>query len=258
MPDPTIRTEINPSGLATVTLNRPEVHNAFNDTLINELASALKELAADASLRAIVLAGEGTSFCAGADLEWMRRTAGYSPEQNYEDALALAELLRLLDTLPKPTIAAVQGAAYGGGAGLVACCDIAIASERATFAFPEVRLGLIPAIISPYVIAAVGARQARRYFLSGERFGASEAHRIGLVHQVNPEESLQSAVEAAGAGIGKGGPAAVRAAKELIRAISSHADEKTLPEETARSISAMRASEEASRRIQAFLEKRKP
>jgi methylglutaconyl-CoA hydratase len=258
MPDATIRTEINSSGLAVVTLNRPKVHNAFNDALVGELTSTLKKLAADDSLRAVVLAGEGRSFCAGADLEWMRRAAAYSPEQNFEDALALAELLGLLDTLPKPTIAAVQGAAYGGGAGLVACCDIAIASEQAVFAFSEVRLGLIPAAISPYVITAIGVRQARRYFLSGERFDAVEARRIGLVHEVVPADSLQKTIEVTAAELTRGGPKAIRAAKDLIRAVSRRLDDETLPAETARRIAEIRAGEEARQGIKAFLEKQEP
>ena len=258
MGNSTIRTAVDSGGVATVTLNRPEVRNAFNETLIAELTASLVEIAADDGVRAVVLAGEGTSFCAGADLDWMRRTGAYSRKENLTDARALAEMLRTLDTLPKPTVAAVHGPAFGGGAGLVACCDIAIASESAVFSFSEVRLGLIPAVISPYVIAAIGERQARRYFLTAQRFPAAEARRIGLVHEVTAPESLAAAVEAVAGELLRAGPAALRAAKDLIRAVSRRLGDESLPAETARRIAEIRAAEEARQGIQAFLEKRNP
>jgi methylglutaconyl-CoA hydratase len=256
MANSTIRITGDARGLATVTLNRPEVHNAFNETLIAELTAALGELAADERVRAVILAGEGPSFCAGADLDWMRRTGVYTREENFADARGAAEMLRALDTLPKPTIAMVRGPAFGGGAGLIACCDIAVASESAVFSFSEVRLGLIPAVISPYVIAAIGARQARRYFLTAERFPAAEARRIGLVHEVTAAESLAAAVEAVASEIQSGGPQALRAAKDLIRAVASNPGGENLPAETARRIAEIRAGDEAREGIQAFLEKR--
>ena len=256
MASSTVRTAVDPRGVASVTLNRPEVHNAFNETLIAELTATLRELAADERVRVVVLAGEGRSFCAGADLDWMRRTGTYSPEENFQDALAAAGMLRTLDTLPKPTVAAVHGAAFGGGVGLVACCDVAIASENAMFSFSEARLGLIPAVISPYVIAAIGERQARRYFLTAERFPASEARRIGLVHEVTAPESLAAAVDGVVNELQSGGPAALRAAKELVRTVAARIGEEGLPAETARRIAEIRVGEEAQQGIQAFLEKR--
>ena len=190
-----ILTEIREDGVATVTLNRAEVHNAFNDTVIADLTGVLRRLGDDDKVRAVVLRAEGKSFSAGADLGWMQRMAGYGHAENLADAGALAELMRVLNFLPKPTVARVQGAAFGGGVGLVACCDIAIASDAASFSLSEVRLGLIPAVISPYVVAAIGERAARRYFLTAERFDADEALRIGLVHQVVPADQLDSAVD---------------------------------------------------------------
>jgi methylglutaconyl-CoA hydratase len=257
MANTTILTSVDARGLGTVTLNRPEVHNAFNETLIAELTAVLGELAADERVRTVVLAGEGPSFCAGADLDWMRRTGAYTREENFADARAAAEMLRALDTLPKPTIAAVRGPAFGGGAGLVACCDIAIASESAVFSFSEVRLGLIPAVISPYVIAAIGARQARRYFLTAERFPAAEARRIGLVHEVTAAESLAAAVEAVVSDLQSGGPQALRAVKDLIRSVSRGLGGENLPAETAGRITEIRAGEEARAGIDAFLKKQK-
>ena len=177
---------------AIVVLNRPELHNAFNEALIDELTATLSVLDQDSDVRAIVLAGAGRSFCAGADLNWMKKMATYGHEENVTDASALAQMLHTLAGLSKPTIARVHGAAMGGGAGLVACCDIAIAAQEATFAFSEGKLGLIPATIAPYVIEAIGARQARRYFISAERFTAAEAFRIGLVHDIVPLAELDA------------------------------------------------------------------
>lgn len=184
--------EMRDDGVATVTLNRPEVRNAFDEHLIAELTGLFQQLDQDGQVRVVVLAGNGKSFSAGADLNWMRRTAAYSKQENIKDALRLASMMRAVDKLSKPTVARVHGAAFGGGVGLIACCDIAIAAESAVFSFSEVRLGLLPAAIGPYALAAIGARNARRYFLSGERFCAEEAKRIGLVHEVVAAEELDA------------------------------------------------------------------
>ena len=185
----TLLLDKHPDGVAILTLNRPEVHNAFDDALIADLSSALNELAADTAVRVVVLSANGESFSAGADLNWMRRMSAYSEDENFRDAQALATLMRTLHGLAKPTVARVHGPAYGGGVGLVACCDIAVASREAAFSLSEARLGLIPAVISPYVIAAIGERMAHRYFLTAERFDAAEAWRIGLVHELAADEA---------------------------------------------------------------------
>jgi methylglutaconyl-CoA hydratase len=253
-----ILTEIREDGVATVTLNRAEVHNAFNDTVIADLTGVLRRLGDDNKVRAVVLRAEGKSFSAGADLGWMQRMAGYGHAENLADAGALAELMRVLNFLPKPTVSRVQGAAFGGGVGLIACCDIAIASDAASFSLSEVRLGLIPAVISPYVVAAIGERAARRYFLTAERFGADEALRIGLVHQVVPADQLDSAVDTILTRLSEGGPAAQRAAKDLIFAVAHRPVDAGLIHDTAERIATVRASSEGREGLAGFLEKRKP
>jgi methylglutaconyl-CoA hydratase len=253
-----ILTETRDDGVATVTLNRAEVHNAFNDTVIADLTGVLRRLGDDNKVRAVVLRAEGKSFSAGADLGWMQRMAGYGHAENLADAGALAELMRVLNFLPKPTVARVQGAAFGGGVGLVACCDIAIASDAASFSLSEVRLGLIPAVISPYVVAAIGERAARRYFLTAERFGADEALRIGLVHQVVPADQLDSAVDTILTRLSEGGPAAQRAAKDLIFTVAHRPIDAGLIHDTAERIATIRASAEGREGLAGFLEKRKP
>ena len=253
-----VPTEIREDGVATVTLNRAEVHNAFNDALIADMTDALRRLGADGKVRALVLRTEGKSFSAGADLGWMQKMASYSHDENLRDASALAELMRTLNFLPKPTVARVQGAAFGGGVGLAACCDIAIASETAAFSLSEVRLGLIPAVISPYVVAAIGERAARRYFLTAERFDAAEALRIGLVHQVVPDKEIDAAVDAILARLAEGGPAAQRAAKDLIFAVAHRPVDAALIHDTAQRIANIRASSEGREGLAGFLEKRKP
>jgi methylglutaconyl-CoA hydratase len=259
MSEPTILTNIDNRGVATLTMNRPELHNAFDDSLIAELTDALRELDEDPDVRVVVLAASGKSFSAGADLNWMRRMADYSYEQNLADAEGLAELMRTLDTLSKPTIALVQGAAYGGGVGLVACCDIAIATVRASFCLSEVKLGLIPAVISPYVIAAVGSRSARRYFLSAESFDAGEAYLLGLVHQVVADErELAAASDRMTAQLLANGPAAMAAAKVLIAAVAGRQVDDALIADTAGRIADQRSSLEGREGLSAFLEKRKP
>jgi methylglutaconyl-CoA hydratase len=254
----TILSELSPSGIATLTLNRPELHNAFDDALIAQLTQALNQLETDSQVRVVVLAANGKSFSAGADLNWMRQMAEYSYQQNLTDALALAELMRTLNTLAKPTVAKVQGPAYGGGVGLVACCDIAIASEAASFSLSEVKLGLIPAVISPYVVNAIGERQARRYFLTAEPFSAHEAQRIGLVHEVVPPQELDAVLAKLLATLAGNGPAAMVAAKDLARAVSRGVLDMLMIEDTARRIAEIRASTEGREGLAAFLDKRKP
>jgi methylglutaconyl-CoA hydratase len=245
-------------GVASVTLNRPAVHNAFDDALIARLTEVLRELGEDPGVRVVVLGGAGKSFSAGADLTWMKRMAGYSRTQNLADAMGLAQLLNTLDTLPRPTIAAVHGAAFGGGVGLVAACDIAVAAGTAAFSLSEVRLGLVPAVISPYVVAAIGARQARRYFLTAERFDAGEAQRMGLVHEVTAPEALDDRVAAIAAELLRGGPVAIGAAKELVAAVADRPVDEALMADTARRIAEIRAGEEGREGVGAFLQKRKP
>ncbi len=245
-------------GIATITLNRPEVHNAFDDRMIAELAAALEAVAARPELSVVQLAAAGASFSAGADLDWMRRMAGSSEEENRADAERLARLLHRLATLPKPTVALVQGAAYGGGVGLVAACDIALAAENARFGLTEVRLGLVPAVISPYVIGAVGARWARRLFLTGERFGADLALHIGLVHEVLPAESLALRAGEVAALLREGAPKAQAEAKALVAQVSGEAADEFLIDHTSALIARMRAAPEGRAGIAAFLEKRKP
>lgn len=244
--------------VATVLMDRAEVHNAFDPQLIAGLTEAFQRLEADVAVRVVVLAASGRSFSAGADLNWMKRMAAYSGEENVADARALAGLMRVIDRLAKPVIARVQGAAFGGGVGLVACCDMAVAAREAVFCLSEVRLGLIPAVISPYVVRAMGARAARRYFLTAERFGADEAHRLGLVHQVTDAEGLDAAVAALAEHLLKGGPAALASAKDLIAAVSDRPLDDAVIEDTARRIAAQRAGAEGQEGVAAFLEKRAP
>ena len=245
-------------GVATITLNRPEKHNAFDDRMITDLLQALDNIDQDKSVRVLVLSAAGKSFCAGADLDWMRRMADYDFAQNLADARQLAQLMYRLNRLKKPVIARVQGSSFGGGVGLIACCDIAIASQDAIFSLSEVRLGLIPSVISPYLIAAIGSRAARRYFLSGERFDAGRALQLGLVHEVVEPESLDASLEQCIDALLNSGPSAQAAAKELIQQVQGRAIDESLIEETARRIAEVRASDEAREGLSAFLEKRKP
>ncbi|CAK0757144.1 methylglutaconyl-CoA hydratase [Azospirillaceae bacterium] len=244
--------------MATVTLNRPAVHNAFNEQVIAALTQTLARLGADPTVRAVVLRANGKSFSAGADLDWMQRMAGCGHAENVADAEALAGLLHTLDTLPQPTLALVQGPAYGGGVGLVAACDIALAVDSAVFSLSEVRLGLIPAVISPYVIAAIGPRAARRWFLTAERFSALEAHRLGLVHEVVPAAMLEAAGRKILERLAEGGPQAQAAAKALIRAVAFQPPSPALRRDTAERIAACRATPEGREGVAAFLDKRAP
>jgi methylglutaconyl-CoA hydratase len=232
------------------------LHNAFNETLIAELTRALGELEADPAVRAVVLAGRGKSFCAGADLNWMKQMAGYGPAENLADAQALALMLRTLYGLAKPTVARIHGAAYGGGVGLAACCDIAIAAAEATFALSEAKLGLIPATISPYVIEAIGARQARRYFLTGERFSAAEAYRIGLAHELVPQAQLDERVNEILGALLLAGPNAQLECKALIRGVAHRTIDADVIGGTAQHIAKVRASPEGKEGVAAFLGKR--
>jgi methylglutaconyl-CoA hydratase len=245
-------------GVASVTLNRPQLHNAFDDALIAELTVVLEAYGSDPQTRAVVLRGAGKSFSAGADLDWMRRMSGYSFEENVVDAEGLARLMYTLDRLPKPVIGVVQGAAYGGGAGLAAACDIVIASEQANFCFSEVKLGIIPSAISPYVVAAIGRRHARRYFVTAEVISAARAREIGLVHEVAPPDGLDAAVEAMLKAIFQGAPVAQAEAKDLVFLVADKPVDAALIAETGRRIAARRASAEGKEGIGAFLAKREP
>jgi methylglutaconyl-CoA hydratase len=245
-------------GVARVTLNRPQIRNAFDDVLIAELTRAFRALDADASVRVVVLAGNGAAFCAGADLNWMKRMAGYSYEQNLADATALAEMLATLDQLTKPTIARVHGPAFAGGVGLVAACDIAIGTPEAKFCLSEAKLGLSPATISPYVVRAIGGRMARRYFLSAEVFGAEEAHRTGLLSGLVAADQLDLAIDELLGQLLAGGPAAQAKIKDLIRFVETAEPGPATIADTARRIAEIRVSPEGREGIASFLEKRKP
>lgn len=243
-------------GIATITLNRPDKRNAFDDALIRRLHSVVDEVSADRSVRAVVLTGAGTAFTAGADLVHMRRQGGMSEEENYEDALRFANCLQALDTLNRPVIARVNGGAYGGGIGLIACADIAIGVSTAKFALTEVRFGIVPAVISPYVVAAIGQRQSRRWFLSAAALDAYQAREIGLLHQVVEPNEIDNGVEACIALILKGGPLAQGEAKKLIRDIERMPDTE-YPAHTARLLARLRGSPEGKEGLTVFLDNRK-
>ena len=244
--------------VARLRLDRPALHNAFDADLIAQLTTALDALGRDPDVRVVVLEGSGRSFSAGADLNWMRGMAAASEAANRDDALALARLMRTLDELPKPTIARVHGAAFGGGVGLVACCDIAIGVPEATFGLTESRLGLLPAVISPYVIAAIGPRQARRWFATAEVFDAAEALRIGLLHAVVDAAQLDAEIDRQIALLRKAGPVAAAGAKRLVHAVVSTADRDRLDQDNAALIAALRVSPEGQEGLGAFLDKRPP
>lgn len=245
-----------PIGL--VTLNRPDRHNAFDDALITELTDALRSMEAEDGIRCVVLSSVGRSFSAGADLNWMRRVAGASQDENKRDAMALAALMRTLAELKKPTIARVQGPAYGGGVGLIACCDIAVATLNATFALSEAKLGLIPSVISPYVVAAIGARAARRYFLTAEPIDASDAWRLGLIHEIaKDDEDLDEKIGDIVEALLACGPVAQAECKSLIRAVANRPVTSELIQDTADRIAKVRSSPEGMEGVKAFLEKRR-
>ncbi len=244
--------------VSTITLNRPDIRNAFNDEVIAELTQTFAALGQREDVRCIVLAAVGTAFCAGADLNWMRRMADYTRAQNLADAGALAEMLRVIAECPKPTIARVQGDVYAGGVGLVAACDMAVSVDGAGFCLSEVRIGLIPATISPYVVRAMGARAAQRYFLTAERFSAAEALRIGLVHEVVAADALDAKVAELAKAVCNASPAAEVACKQLLRDVTGREIDAALIAHTVQGIADIRASAEGREGVQAFLQKRKP
>lgn len=249
---------VDDDGNATLLLNRPEVHNAFDPEMVEGITVALNELQGDPGVRAVVLIGAGESFCAGADISHMKKSAKFTRKQNHDSALANARMFHTLYTLEKPTIACVRGAVRGGGCGLVAACDIAVAARTATFQFSEVKLGIIPAMISPYVIAAMGARRAHRYMLTGEEFDAPEAYRVGFVHDIAEDEELGAKVGTLLAHLYTSGPEAMLAVKKLIPFAAHSPIGKDIVEETARRIAEIRATPEAQEGLGAFLEKRQP
>ncbi|MBN8450747.1 MAG: enoyl-CoA hydratase/isomerase family protein [Candidatus Accumulibacter sp.] len=253
-----ILTEVD-GNVGILTLNKAPRHNAFDEQLIAEITEGLRELELDTRVRAVVLSSTGKSFCAGADLTWMKRAAGYSHEENLRDANRLAELMSTLNELSKPTIARVQGPAYGGGVGLIAACDIAVGTYDAVFSLSEVKLGIVPAVISPYVLAAIGERYSRRYMLTAERFSAAEAYRIGLLHELVPgEEQLDEAIAEILDSLLANGPQAQAECKTLIRIVAGQPiDEETIAE-TAQRITRVRASPEGREGLAAFLDKRQP
>lgn len=244
--------------VARVTLNRPELRNAFNEAVIAELTAAFASLGQDPSLRAVVLAAEGKAFCAGADLNWMQAFARYSWEENHADAGRLAEMLWTLYRCPVPVIARVQGDVYAGGVGLVSACDIVVAADTAGFCLSEARLGLLPATIAPYVVRALGEQAARRYFVTAERFSAQQAHRLGLVHELVAPEALDAKVDELLTAIVANGPAATRACKRLVQDVAHAEITPALRDDTARRIADIRASAEGREGVQSFLNKRRP
>lgn len=256
----TIQSTINDKGVLTLSMDRPEVHNAFDPTMINELTRALKVATEEDAIRAVVLTGLGSSFSAGADANWMRQQVEASQEENEQDAMELARLMRTLNYLQKPTIARINGSAFGGGLGLVAACDITIAVDSAKFGLTEARLGLAPAVISPYVFRRIGERNARRYFMTGERFDSHQALEIGLIQQCVKADELDEAVEAVINQLLKGGPVAVTICKQLVFAVAGHnkKTQKTTDEYTSGLIAGLRIMDEGQEGLAAFLEKRKP
>lgn len=244
--------------VATVRLNRPELRNAFGAETLTELTDTFTALSQDDSLRAVLLASSGTAFCAGADLNWMRQSAEQSWADNHRDAANLAQMLWTLQRCPVPVIAQVQGDCYGGGVGLLACCDVVVAADAAQFCLSEVRLGLIPATIGPYVVQAIGERAARRYFVTAERFSAEQAQAIGLVHEVVPAEALEATTQGVLASILRNGPLAVRASKQLVHEVSGAPNTEALRDMTARRIADIRASDEGQAGLKAFLTRSTP
>ena len=255
---PQMLEQLQEGAVLRLRLNRPALHNAFDAGLIAELTNALGVAGADPAIRVVALEGAGASFSAGADLNWMRGMAAASEAENREDSLALARLMRTLDELPKPTVARVHGAAFGGGVGLVACCDIAIGVPGANFGLTESKLGLLPAVISPYVIAAIGSRQARRWFASAEIFDAQTALQIGLLHQVVPEEELDVALQRQIDLLLKAGPVATASAKALVTRVAGESDRDVLDSDNANLIARLRVSPEGQEGLSAFLDKRAP
>ncbi len=248
----------NQGAIRTITLSRPDVRNAFNDEVIAELKTAFTDAGLAVDVRCVVLAAEGPAFCAGADLNWMRRMADYTRDENLADAGQLAAMLRAIYECPKPTIARVQGDVFAGGVGLVAACDMAVSVDTATYCLSEVKLGLIPATISPYVIRAMGARASHRYFLTAERFSAAEAHRVGLVHEVVAANELDAKVAELTSALVSASPNAVRACKRLVQDVAEREIDDALVAHTVAGIADIRSSAEGKEGVQSFLQKRKP
>ncbi len=251
-----ILTHVDSRGVATVTLNRAEKHNAFDDAVIAELSSIFTELDNNTHVRVVILAANGKSFSAGADLNWMKRMATYNEAENFADAKGLATMLATLNELTKPTIARVQGAAYGGGVGLVSCCDIAVASHRASFCLSEVKLGMVPATISPYVLESIGPRAARRYFITAERFSAETALNVGLINECVADDELDSTITALVEALLGNGPTAITAAKQLIADVKHKPIDQALKDKTSQLIADIRCSVEGKEGVSAFLDKR--
>jgi len=251
-----ITVKVSTSGVARVTLNRPELHNAFDDLVIKDLTTAIRKIDASEDIRLLVLDASGKSFSAGADLNWMKRMADYSWEENYQDSLKLAGLMQALHDTDKTTIAIVQGAAFGGGVGLVACCDIVLASDKSVYCLSEVKLGLIPSVISPYVVKAIGERNSKRYFATAERFNAQEAKNIGLVHKMIPHDELADTAKDFINKMLANGPKAMRQSKQLVNHVVNKTIDEELVLETAQRIADIRASSEGREGVSAFLEKR--
>ena len=251
-------TDIDDHGVAQVRLNNPDQHNAFDDEIIGELTEAFVAIVDNSNVRVMVLGSEGKSFSAGADLEWMKRMASYSYDENLRDASALALMLKTLNEIPQPTIARVQGAAFGGAVGLVSCCDMAVAASAASFSLSEVKIGLVPATISPYVIAAIGQRAARRYFVTAERFDAHRALQLGLVNEVVDAEQLDQEIDRLINTLLANGPEAVTGAKQLVFDVAGKPIDQQLIDATCETIAAIRVSEQGQEGLQAFLERRKP
>lgn len=251
-----LKTQTDQRGVTTITLNRPQQYNAMDRALIDELSITLDKL--NSNTRILIIAGEGKHFCAGADINWMKQSVHLTDEQNHEDAMALSDMLYKLNRYPRPTIARVHGAALGGGTGLICCCDIVVADETSIFAFSEVRLGIMPATISPYALAAIGARAARRYFLTGERFDALEAYRLGLVHDVCSTDNLNNRVNEKITELLACGPRGQCAAKDLVFDIAGEKINDELRNQLATRLATIRASDEAQEGLGAFLEKRNP
>lgn len=249
-------TGIDSRGVARVTIDNPEKHNAFDDKIIAQLIEAFTAVAGNQNVRVMVLGSAGKSFSAGADLGWMQRMAGYSYKENLRDSHALAEMLKILNSMPQPTIARIQGAAFGGAVGLVSCCDIAIAAQTASFSLSEVKIGLVPATISPYVIAAIGERASRRYFITAEHFNAQTAQQLGLVSETTEIDSLDAKVEEIVGALLANGSAAIQCAKQLIFNVSGKPIDQALIDQTCETIAAIRVSEEGQEGLNAFLQKR--
>ncbi len=250
--------QIDSSGIATITLNRPQVHNALDGPTVLSLIKCLRDLEENSSVRSIVLTSVGKNFCAGADLNWMHFSDVNRAEEGAQQGLKLGELMRTLHSHPKPTVALVRGAVYGGGVGLVACCDIALAAEDARFCFSEVQLGLIPAVISPYIVRAIGERMCRRYFLTAEKFGVEEAYRMGLIHQIVENDQLHTVADEITQALAAGGPCALTRTKELLDAISTLPLDSNMILKTTQCSADIRQTTEAQEGINAFLQKRKP